>query len=62
MSDNKQRLRAVQNTLKRPAKIFRVECCEAFIEDKKLGVLQQGAGDVKAATLTVGQLPASLTD
>lgn len=35
---------------------------EAFIEDQQVGVLEQSAGNVKAALLAVGELPARVAD
>ena len=37
--------------------IFRIECGEAFVEDRQVSPLQQGAGDVEAAFFAVAELP-----
>ena len=53
---------AFEHTTETLAKGLGVKRRKALVKDNEIGVLQQCAGDVEAAFLSVGELPACLAD
>src|ERR1700751_3868461 len=60
MCNHQKRTRPPQHAVERKLDIFRIEGCEALVENHDLSALQQSAGNVDAAALPVRELPAGL--
>ena len=62
MGDDNQGLCPPERAIKTSFERFRIERRKAFVENRELSALQQGACEKNAASFTMGQLPTGFSD
>ena len=62
MGDDDQGLGPPERAIEASSERFRIECRKAFVENRELGALQEGAREKNAASFTMRQLPTGFAD